>query len=397
VQQTGGAARKIRRLTLQNTNWEAADSGFVASGGTGGVAIVRDGTGTPVVVKAGESLSAEAIVAANMMNDGLNGGDEDGWKLASPKARIADKAESDRIKAAVPNALGDRATAPEAQKFLGKLGQPHTIVFDYAAGTDFGKILAEQGGTKKKKMGKGQELDKKTTVGQFFTNPGQLTMLGKGAGFDVFLGNGDRLVGMFGPQNWMVDAKSKTVNLVDNGNNDRPNFFTANDQWGTSAEDGFNAWTQKAWAKNFAAGDDASIAAYALDRMGDEIFNGAFAKASDPEVMKATFAKQRAKMSQWFIAGLQQSRTKMLASLGDPLKLIQGVPAELQEETLTSVIARKYVLEGNGANAWARARTEAQRLLAPKQAPEEEEEKPKAKWTRGERPRSWQSATPSKV
>jgi hypothetical protein len=112
-------------------------------------------------------------------------------------------------------------------------------------------------------------------------------------------------------------------------------------------------------------------------------------------------------MEQWFTSGLATGRRKLLASLGDPMKAIAGVPPELQEEALTSVLARKYVIEGNGQNAWARATEEAKRLLAPKggEAPVEEEEQPKGgrrssnTWVRGERPTTttWKSATPTRV
>ncbi|MCU1487653.1 MAG: hypothetical protein JWN67_4399 [Actinomycetia bacterium] len=405
VQQTGGAARQVRRLTLANTNWEAADNGFVTEGGgTGGVAIIRDGQNPPVVVKAGEHLPAEILIAANLANDGLTGEEEGGWSLSTPEARVADPEESKRIAANIPRAMGDKVTEPHAQKFLNKLGEPYTVVFDHAAGTDFSKILEKQKGSKKKKIGKGEELDKKSTVGQFFTNPGQMIGLGKSAALDVYLGNGDRLVGMFGPQNWMVDEKNKTIQLIDNAMNTDENFFTANEEFDITAEGAFDAWMKKAWVTEFAAGNDGALAKRVIDKFGDAIDLKYFANGTDPKVLKSTFTKQRAKMEQWFAGGVATGRRKLLASLGDPMKAIAGVPVELQEEALTSVLARKYVLEGNGQNAWQRAQAEAQRLLAPKQqnAPvDEEEEQPKGggggKWVRGERPTSWTSATPSRV
>lgn len=408
VQQTGGVDRQVRRLTLKNTNWEAADSGFVTEGGgTGGVAIVRDGTNPPVVVKAGEHLPAEILIAANLANDGLTGEEEGGWSLATPEARVADPEESKRIKANIPRAMGDKVNEPHAQKFLNKLGEPYTIVFDHAAGTDFSKLLQNQKGTKKKTFGKGEELDKKSTIGQFFTNPGQMIGLGKSAALDTYLGNGDRLVRMFGPQNWMVDEKNKTIQLIDNAMNTDENFFTANEEFEITAEGAFNAWLGKPFVTQFASGQDAALAKLVISKFGNEIDGGYFAPGSNAQVLKATFAKQRAKMEQWFTSGLATGRRKLLASLGDPMKAIAGVPPELQEEALTSVLARKYVIEGNGQNAWARATEEAKRLLAPKggEAPVEEEEQPKGgrrssnTWVRGERPTTttWKSATPTRV
>jgi hypothetical protein len=368
VQQGGaGESQRISRLAVAGTNWESAKTANVSSSGAVGVAIVSDG-GEPVVVKPAEPMAAELLMSANLINESIGDEKEGGWGIGTPDVRIASKTETARIKKVITTLLGDRAEQDREKGWLSQLGSPDTVIFSHAKGEDFTKIVANEKATKKKFLSSKRETRKDSTVADMVAKPGQLTQLGKTAALDIFMGNSDRLLGLFNMDNWMVDPKTKTISLIDNVLAGPAGTMTTVTTYGafgggqaniTTARDGFDAWSADGWLSKFCADDLAYIA-------GEIVVNivGSFKVSSrknglrpeDQAVMAAQIAANEGNMATWLAQGLAAGKQAMAATLKDPMKLIAGLPEEKRLEALTSLYARSFFIQGASPdNAWEMA------------------------------------------
>lgn len=367
VQQSGGA-RRISRLAVAGTKWESAKTVSVSSSGAVGVAIVNDGNG-PVVVKPDEPSAAELLISANLINDAIGGAKEGGWAIGTPSVRIADKAETDRIKTVITRLLGKRASQERESGWLDHLGSPDTVVFSHAQGEDFTKVVAKEKATKKKFLSTKRETRKSSTVADMVAKPGQLTQLGKTAALDIFMGNSDRLLGMFNMDNWMINAKTKTISLIDNvlaapagtlSTITTYGAFGGGQAYTTTARDGFDAWSSDTyWLGMFSRGEYAEMASEMMKNIAGSFKVSAKKnqlREKDRAVMAAQIASNTPQMEAWLAQGLQAGREALLTTLRDPVKLVAGVPPEKKLDALTSLFARYCFLMGAKPDAaWVMA------------------------------------------
>jgi len=409
--QQGGGARRVSRLALRGTDWAATQTFTVSSGGANGVGFVDDGSGK-LAVKSGEDFPEETTIASNVMNQAVGGETQapkkkgkkqDGaWSLASPEARALDGGEEAVLKKRLQAILSEREPTDREKKFVDRIGSGGaTIVYELASGKDFSEVVSTQAATTG--TGKKQKLDPTSVLGQLFTNPAMMMSLGRAGAFDVFIGNGDRLVGFFNTQNFMVDPKTNTITLVDNAAMADEAAFTTTEIKGRSgtftleAESGFAAWMGKPFASLFCKGDFQAMATSLTGKMASEFNIAGSVRPEDQPVIMKELQKREKDLQAWFAAGLAEGRNRLLLALNDPLSFVAGVSEEKRLEALTSVYARKFALNGiaDPKAAWRMAKANAERVLAAKkrggegeaEADERESDDGSARtWVRGKVP-----------
>jgi hypothetical protein len=330
----------IQRMSVNNTNWASATSVHVsAGGGTGGVLIFNDGS-EPVVVKPGQQLAAEILIAATLGNKVLGESQEDQWTIGTPLARASTDLEAQVIKNRATALLGPTAAEERNLAALNKLDDPTTVVFKHASGEDFGQLLANSKHTKKKKTGSGRTLRPESAVAEMWKSPGPLTLLGQASAVDIFMGNGDRLVMLVNPDNWKVDQGQKAINLIDNVHESMQGVFELDENDNTP----FQTWITRSWVLSFIKGDLAEIASDTVDRLIIDL--NANLRASDQPLLSQQLQANSQQMKQWFGTGLFQGKQKLIAVLNNPNLLVNGVPNEKRKNALRSIHARKLALQG---------------------------------------------------
>ncbi len=354
----------VQRMSIVDTDWSAAKSVRVSEGGgTGGVLIFDDGS-KPVVVKPGQSMAPEILLAATLGNATLGESSEKGWTVGTPEARAASDREASVIKARATTLLGDKAGEKRNADALAKLDSPTTVVFSHAGGSDFIDLL------KKTAKNKGEEVKqpKQTKKGFFFgrnirsdsavadlwKSPGPLKSLGKAAAVDVFMGNGDRLISSYNPENWKVDRGARAIHLIDNVQAMSRDQFTTDVQ-GRSAHEAFQDWAVHEFVKQFAADDFAPICDPTMDSIMGSLRNDI--REKDKQLVGKMLTKQEPKMREWFLAGMVEGKRLLMAVLNNPDKLVGSVSGALgRREVLTNIYARRFFLQGlSAASAWTRA------------------------------------------
>jgi Domain of unknown function (DUF4157) len=330
----------IQRMAVNNTDWAAASQVKVnTKGGTGGVFIFNDG-GEPVVVKPGQQLAAEILVAATLGNAVLGESDENQWTIGTPQARAASPEEAGVIKARATALLGADAAEDRTQEALDTLDNPTSVVFAYAAGSDFSELLVQSKHTKKK-LRSGRTVRPESAVATLWRDAGPLTLLGQASAVDIFMGNGDRLVMLINPDNWKVDQGQRAINLIDNVHESAQGVF--------ELEEGdyqyIQAWLQKSWVTNFVQGNLATIAHDTIERLSTDLLQ--HMRDEDLPLMTLELQAQAQQMKQWFGSGLQQGKDKLMSVLDDPDALVAGVPLDKRKNALRSVHARRLLLSGH--------------------------------------------------
>jgi len=330
----------IQRMAVNNTDWAAASQVKVnTKGGTGGVFIFNDG-GEPVVVKPGQQLAAEILVAATLGNAVLGESDENQWTIGTPQARAASPEEAGVIKARATALLGADAAEDRTQEALDTLDDPTSVVFAYAAGSDFSELLAQSKHTKKK-LRSGRTVRPESAVATLWRDAGPLTLLGQASAVDIFMGNGDRLVMLINPDNWKVDQGQRAINLIDNVHESAQGVF--------ELEEGdyqyIKAWLQRSWVTNFVQGNLATIAHDTIERLSTDLLQ--HMRDEDRPLMTLELQAQAQQMKQWFGSGLQQGKDKLMSVLDDPDALVAGVPLDKRKNALRSVHARRLLLSGH--------------------------------------------------
>ncbi len=228
------AAGRLQRLTVQNTQWAQTTSIKASGGGAGGVLFVKD-AGDPVVVKPNVQGTEEATAAALHTKVAASQGPaQGGWNAVGLEVRLATLHDVNALRAAaaalaapiLPNAAPGAARAP---KLLAALA-PATTMVQAAAPQDesergtltdnLAAIAETPAGHVEPKAGKNKRLKSKVLANSplkaLVNEPGLARTLGRIAAVDIFLGNGDRLVGNANLDNLMLRRASKVVYPIDN-------------------------------------------------------------------------------------------------------------------------------------------------------------------------------------
>lgn len=376
----------VQRMAFMNTRWQDAIDAKVSAGGTLGVLLMNDAAGPPAVVKAGETFTAEAIVAANMLNSVAGG-----QKSGAPEARPVDEAEAKEIHArakALLEAKNGKPLSPMENRrehsVLEKLEAGRGVmVYGYAKGEDLGDAFTgkkDDAGnldpnkqTKKGAFGK-RKLREGSASHAFFKSPDMMAALGRAAAADVVLGNFDRLIGTLSLQNVMIDLESGKLIWIDNVHAGSWAVLAtqiAKTGRAQGAEDGVKEWANRLSVKDFVNGDFAKMADRLLGQLQNELGPGGLLvnqmRQEDQAAVSKTFLRSRSMLKRWFADGMTAGKTQALRTLKDVDTLIAGVPEDMKVEVATSLIARRLVLEGRDpSQAWAAAGRRLPKGLRPK-------------------------------
>ena len=191
----------------------------VSDGGALGVVYI------PSVVAKYEINAQAAVDTSESINTMLSGTNDQGWSVGAPNARIATNAEANAIAqklAAVDQAKSGSAGDPT--RVANMVNQIQTypnniVIYEKAAGKDFVKHLAKGPESNDDKKAQKQKFSDKLKKGrglEQLATPAYARQLGRVAAIDIFMGNRDRLHGTGNFENWMSDAKSKAIMLIDN-------------------------------------------------------------------------------------------------------------------------------------------------------------------------------------
>ena len=231
--------------TLDNSNLKNLK---VSTGGALGVVLI------PAVVAKYEVDPQAAVDTADSINTMLGGASDQGWSVGAPRTRRASPAEanaiSQKLAAMDQNKPGSAGDSTRVGNMIVQIQNNlnNIVIQEQAAGKDFVKHLAKGPESNDDKKAQKQKFSNKLKKGRGLdqlAKPAYARQLGRIAAIDIFMGNRDRLHGAGNFENWMSDAKSKTITLIDNEVNAMP---LAN--W--SADQNVNDLAQKNFA-NLAA------------------------------------------------------------------------------------------------------------------------------------------------
>jgi len=394
VQQTGG--QKVQSKT-ENTDWRNATKASVSGGGATGVLFMEE-DGSKLVVKPGNIVADEAIIAANLAGGML--GKDTGWPIDAPKTRLASLAEAQEIKKWATDLLTKagrtrwrlpkKVYKKEREKtLLENLDRPTTIVSEYAPGMALSKFVNKWTKQTKKKWWRREKKTvrgmtpkqrskefalwkkrkmRKGLITQMWTDPDLMKTMGKATAMDIFMGNGDRLLDLYNPDNWRISVTKRSFHLVDNAEADTRGFLTtkvSREGKIVTAEKGFEEWLNDrgGWVKKFIASDYPGLANRVVnDILGPDIERSL--REKDKRAFHIHWDNNSAKMEGWFIEGLKQGKQLLLKTLESPESLIKGISKRSQLAALTSINARRLAIgAGLGMAAWEYAENKAKMQL----------------------------------
>jgi len=359
--QRKSSSNKIQRMSFEGTNWESATTAIMSSGGGGGAITIKD-KGDPIVVKASEDSSGEAMLFSALFNDTMGGGEnrEGKWRVETPGVRLADTTESARIKAVLDELLPDNPDDPRIARSKAALtdGSP-TVVYTHAQGEDFGKYLYQA-----KKGKKGPKLKERLkVVSQLWTSPGFMNLLGKSTAIDIFMGNQDRIF-LFNPDNFMVHMgkKKNRLTLIDN-------IFDAPRQGGKfETKTDFDDWVAKNdysdelkdmvhVVDDFKKDDFENLGKAAVGRILDEVRYMAGSVGEElADVMRDQMNAHFDDMVSWFATGLAGAKGGLMISVQNMEQAMEGNELDVgskKHQILRHLKARKLYLMGASAEeAW---------------------------------------------
>ena len=346
-----------RKLSFEHTEWTEARTAWPSKGGARGVVFVTDELlkaprpspgNDPVVVKTGEDAPAEVLLAANLHSYGR---DWAAWPSDAPAVRTVSPAEGEQIRKHVANRIfyagppeGLLTTDQQARALtiINRAGGAGTMVFEYAPGADFQKLL-KQPGHSEKKLG-GKPGLRKDSPARLFKDKDFMRSLGRIATIDIFTGNTDRLAGIFNPENFKIDQK--TILLIDNVYYKMPQsaFKTSVSQdfpW-TSGQS-FGAWTEVQWTMMLQQNDLAGITHLILERIKGGIEGTLGIRQPDAGVINRAVDKA----GKWLVEGLEQGVDWLLVAARDLDRLTRGIAPEDVQEIQTSIMNRMHFLFPN--------------------------------------------------
>jgi hypothetical protein len=364
------AGTALRRLTVTNTQWEAATSAQHSAGGGIGVMIMRD-SGTPVVVKAGEDFLDESAVAAKLLTTASRG--RGGWSGSAPDARPVRAPEAKRIKAKLDTLLTDAQKENSRTKnFLTHLdANKGVMVFGFAPGQEAQDALANTEQTATDDKTGAMSLREDSISYMLINDPGLLRTFGRASASDILLGNNDRFVGKINLENVMVDTVQKSISLIDNV--EANDGAVLRDMPGISTgEGGFRFWAAHPRSAKLGKGDFTEVASDVIENLGLSITGVSKFKKAERDFIRQAYRAKEPMMRKWFEKGLKEGAVAVREALRDPVALTASVSDENREQVMTNLLARRYFLKGMSVDkAWREAVKEAQRLAAklPKAAP----------------------------
>jgi len=209
--------RKVKlNTTLTINNLKGIE---VSKGGSLGVVHI------PSVVAKYEADPQAAVDTAESINTLLGGEAVDKWSVAAPAARRASPDEAAAIHHTLyakdmhePGSVGEPDRVDKMVKKI-QANPDNIVIFEESSGKDFIKHLAKGPGendAKKEQTNKSSSKLKKGRGLDLLATPAYARQLGRVAAIDIFMGNNDRLHSKGNFENWMSDAKSKKITLIDN-------------------------------------------------------------------------------------------------------------------------------------------------------------------------------------
>jgi len=387
----------VQRLAFENTDWRNATKASVSGGGATGVLFMEE-DGSKLVVKPGNIVADEAIIAANLAGGML--GKDTGWPIDAPKTRLASLAEAQEIKKWATDLLTKagrtrwrlpkKVYKKEREKtLLENLDRPTTIVSEYAPGMALSKFVNKWTKQTKKKWWRREKKTvrgmtpkqrskefalwkkrkmRKGLITQMWTDPDLMKTMGKATAMDIFMGNGDRLLDLYNPDNWRISVTKRSFHLVDNAEADTRGFLTtkvSREGKIVTAEKGFEEWLNDrgGWVKKFIASDYPGLANRVVnDILGPDIERSL--REKDKRAFHIHWDNNSAKMEGWFIEGLKEGKQLLLKTLESPESLIKGISKRSQLAALTSINARRLAIgAGLGMAAWEYAENKAKMQL----------------------------------
>jgi Domain of unknown function (DUF4157) len=327
-----GNSQIIQRLKFQNTDWEEATRAEVSEGGGSGVIFVSDNSkDPPVVVKPNEIATSEAILAAYLHDQvHKNTKKDDKWSIETPNARLADQEESKKIKNKVENLWANRSLVAKwwanrksnkdreqrEKKLSEALQNPGVMIYTAATGKDFRSILKKSKHSEKKFPSKERKFKENSPLNRFFNDEKFIQALGQIAAVDIYLGNFDRLIGLFNPENFLVDEESKIIQLIDNVFFAEPSFFQSYKKWEAQATKSLEFWKKERVVEALAKGEYQTIAENTwfykdkgLASDGGLIFD---VRNEDKETVKTEIPKYRDRFIENFALGLKQGKENLI-------------------------------------------------------------------------------------
>jgi hypothetical protein len=334
-----GESNRIQRMAFRGTNWESATSARMSSGGGGGAIIIQDKKNQPIVVKASEESPGEAVLFAQIFGGAMAGGSKksDKWELEAPDVRMADAAESRRIKGVLdrllPDSEDDRRIARAKAALLD--GSSPTVIYTYAKGKDFGRFWYKaKTGTKGPKT-----KDRLKIVSQLWQGPGMMTLLGM-----VHMGK-----------------RKNRLTLIDNvfdapGQGGKFETKQDFDQWVAARHyseelQDFSNVTQDFKGDNFV-----NLARVAFGMIFDEVRYSSSGLGEVGDRVSEGLDGNKDKMIAWFAAGLAEAKGRMMIAVQNAERAIGAGGLDLgnkQHQILRHLKARKLFLAGaSAAEAW---------------------------------------------
>jgi hypothetical protein len=346
----------VQRLSVRDTNWGSATEAKVTEGSGQGVAIISDGS-IPVVVKGKQGWGYEVVVISELMNTVLqsNAGDEyleeaEYANAITSRARLAAENELPTIQDIVRNYAGEVASDPDRkQNVINDIGTPPTVIYSYASGDDFVDVLAKyKSGDRKVTEKRGMRgirtpRDGSNPIVQIWSDPGQMQQLGMASVVDIISGNGDRLLRYFNPKNFRLEEQSKTLVMIDNVAKAGEVFLGDNQEFGDTAEQSFNSWSEQLFIKPFILGNDAVIANIALQNFATN-FEQNF-RTEDQGYVKAAITHSLPEMKRWFRNGLSAGRANLKPAQNQLDQFVSGIPQEKREEFKINLLCRLLAVE----------------------------------------------------
>jgi hypothetical protein len=355
----GGAGGRaaVQRLSVENTDWDAATGAKHSASGAVGVLIVRGGGGPPVVVKAGELLLPETSVASMLLSAGA-GGSSGGWRASAPKARPVGNTEAGKIASALEGKIEARSDAKETKFFMEDVAaNKGVMVYGFVTGEEMSDVVANQKQTKRTLFGR--KLRPDSLMDQMMSNPGLLNMLGRAAATDIVMANSDRFTGKVNLQNVMVDLPSKYLYLIDNIEANSSvlmrDFDAAS---GDTGERAFRTWASEPRPKALQSGAFAATTKHTMDELRKVLTGGQDAtvpllRKADQATIRKTFDKRRVQLEAWFSAGLTAGREAVVRALRRPGSLTGSISGAERDQVNVNLRARGLFVSGYDADsAW---------------------------------------------
>ncbi|MEA5487729.1 MULTISPECIES: DUF4157 domain-containing protein [Pseudanabaena] len=338
-------SQNIQRLTFEGTDWDSATSVKVSDGGSLGVVIVNDTSADPpVIAKPGEAISSELLAYTQLHNTILSG-----TKAEAPKVRVADGNEMNLLGQKMKQLLPvEEERTPRQKRAInnleagGKMG-----VYSAAKGEDFIKIVREgvtedptKGKKKHTKTKRGKEVMRNSSPINMFTDSTVIKTMGMGVVGDILTGNFDRWLGLYNPENFMVDVVSKSISMIDLIHN---NGLSGID------DQSLQGWKQSKHVKNLAEQKYSAIA----NDVCESVFGDMAGMHTDaPPKERATILKyinsKKPSFKKSLISGLKVGRSRAITGLRKMDKTFQNVDFGDQKDNVYEHMRAKLAFLENG-------------------------------------------------